>query len=242
MGAGAALLHISAFFLYLYVIYFLHVQNAKKALISEDKTIKTIAIFSRRFLTNWTFAIQEIYFFICILQHLLSLLSANKIKDKLTKYSDYLFTSIATPMALMVSIVFWAIFVFDRELIFPKVLDQVIPVWINHCIHTFNSVIPVVDMFLINHKFPTWSKALQGTLTYLLIYSICIFGTYFQTGIWLYPLFAVLNWPQRILLCVGVFVVAAAMYGLTKVIHHIIWGSVTVAPEKSKKGSKHKRK
>lgn len=45
--------------------------------------------------------IQGVYFIFCTLQHLLSLLSAHKIKDKLTKYSDYIFTSIATPMALV---------------------------------------------------------------------------------------------------------------------------------------------
>ncbi|XP_073978034.1 androgen-dependent TFPI-regulating protein-like [Rhodnius prolixus] len=242
MGASAALLHISALSLYIYVMYFLHIQNATKAMLSEDKSIKTMAIFSRRFLTNWTFGIQGVYFIFCTLQHLLSLLSAHKIKDKLTKYSDYIFTSIATPMALMVSIVFWSIFLYDRELIFPKVLDQVIPVWINHSIHTFNSAIAIIDMFFINHKFPSWSRALQGTLTYLLIYSVCLFGTYFQTGIWLYPIFNILTWPQRLLLSVGVLVVAVAMYGLTKIIHHIIWGNTVAMPEKTKKGSKHKRK
>lgn len=37
-----------------------------------------------------------------------------------------------------VCLVFWMIYAVDRELVYPKVLDKFIPVWLNHvmvCIH-----------------------------------------------------------------------------------------------------------
>ncbi|KAK9506310.1 hypothetical protein O3M35_008269 [Rhynocoris fuscipes] len=240
--AGAALFHVSALALYLYVTYFLQIENPRNTLNTNDKVVKRMSMFSVRYLTNWTYAVQTIYLAMCVVQHLLNLISANKLRDKLTTYSDYLFTSIATPMALLVSIVFWVVYIIDRELIFPRALDAVIPVYINHSIHTFNSAIAIVDMYFVRHKFPSWSKAIKGIAIYLLTYAVCVFGTYFQMGIWIYPLLKELDWPQRILFCLSTLLIGVAMYGLTKLLHMIIWGTTTNVQEKPKKQSKTKKK
>lgn len=44
------------------------------------------------------------------------------------KVKDYLFSSLAFPVAFNVGISFWGIYAIDRELVLPKVLDAVFPV------------------------------------------------------------------------------------------------------------------
>ncbi|XP_024085610.1 androgen-dependent TFPI-regulating protein-like [Cimex lectularius] len=163
-----------------------------------------------------------------------------KSASKLYSVADYLFTSVATPMAFLVSIVFWVLFTIDRELVFPKVLDMVIPVWVNHSIHTFNSLIAIVDMALVNHKFSSWTSSLKGTFTYLALYAVCLYGTYFQTGIWLYPVLKEMDWPMRFAFSLSNLFIAVFMFALTKGVHKVFWGSV--APEKTKRSGKQKKK
>ncbi|KAL1122080.1 hypothetical protein AAG570_003486 [Ranatra chinensis] len=164
-----------------------------------------------------------------------------KVKEKVYKLSDFIFTAIATPMALMVTLVFWSIYLIDRELIFPKVIDLVMPPWINHSIHTMNTLLALGDMYLVSHKYPSWTHAAGGLLCYLIPYAFCLFGTYWQTGIWLYPFLSKLTWTMRIVAALLTFVGALLVFGLTKLVSYFMWGSYSAAPV-SKKSQKHKRK
>lgn len=46
------------------------------------------------------------------------------------KLRDYVFSTLAFPVALHVAITFWGLYAIDRELVFPKVLDSFFPNWL----------------------------------------------------------------------------------------------------------------
>ncbi|KAK9506309.1 hypothetical protein O3M35_008268 [Rhynocoris fuscipes] len=220
---GTVLFHVSALTFYLY-IWKCQVTQIGLTYTTSEEEVVIVRKYFLRYLTKWSFAVQTIYFSMCVVQHFLNMISANKLRDKLIRYSDYWFTSIATPIALMISFVFWPIFIYDRQLILPIELDKIVPPWLNHSLHTLNAVLAIMDIILIKHRFPTWTKAINGMACYLTIYGICLFGTYFQSGVWLYPILGLLNWPQRILFSVISISLAIVMHGLMKLLHTIVWG------------------
>ncbi|KAI6074849.1 Androgen-dependent TFPI-regulating protein isoform X1 [Aix galericulata] len=48
---------------------------------------------------------------------------------------DLLFSVLAFPVSTFVSISFWTLYTYNRELVYPKSLDGVIPLWLNHAMN-----------------------------------------------------------------------------------------------------------
>jgi len=210
----------------------------------ENITIQTIIVmkrYSMRYLTNWTFTLQTIYFYIALADEIVSLFKGKwKFQKGLNTMKNYLFTVLVAPMALVVTIVFWSFWFVDRELIFPAVMDQVLPSWVNHSLHTTTSIIVLIEMYLTFHKYPAFKPALLGITVYLLLYSICLIGTYYQSGVWLYPIMSMLSWTLRIIMCLGVYVLAIVLYGAGYFLNKALWDQGKVAAKKAPK-KKHKK-
>merc|ERR1712080_259538 len=94
--------------------------------------------------------IQFIYFTISFLSNLLGSKAS-----KLQSVRDYMFATLAFPIGQFVGIVFWVLFHLDRELVFPKLLDQFFPNYINHMMHS--TVIPaqLLELVLLYHAYPS---------------------------------------------------------------------------------------
>lgn len=206
-----------------------------------DPAIKSMQRYSLRYLTNWTFTLQTIYFFLALGEEILALVKgAEKIKSQVNKLKNYFFTVLVAPMALVVTITFWSFWLVDRELIFPRVMDQVLPAWVNHSLHTTTSVLVLMEMYLSFHKYPAFKPALLGITVYLAVYTLCLIGTYLQSGFWLYPVFKMLSWTLRIIFCLGVYVLAVAIYGAGYMFNKVLWDEKSVATKKAPK-KKHKK-
>ncbi|GBP16731.1 Androgen-dependent TFPI-regulating protein [Eumeta japonica] len=77
--------------------------------------------------------LQTLYFAIAVLNDLIGTNESWPKKTPLiTRLRDTIFSSIAFPLAIFVAFTFWSIYAIDRELIFPRALDAVFPVWSNH--------------------------------------------------------------------------------------------------------------
>ncbi|XP_046672629.1 androgen-dependent TFPI-regulating protein-like isoform X1 [Homalodisca vitripennis] len=205
----------------------------------HDPVVKTMKRFSLRYLTNWTFTLQTTYFYIALGGEILALFKGReKIKERINQFKNYFFTVLVAPMALVVSIVFWSVWFVDRELIFPIVMDKFLPPWINHSLHTTTSVIVLLEMYMCFHKYPAFKPALLGITLYLLLYSFCLLGTYYQSGIWLYPIFKMLNWTLRVVICLATYILAVALYGAGYFLNKVLWDEkllVKKAPRKKHK-------
>ncbi|XP_021114981.1 androgen-induced gene 1 protein isoform X3 [Heterocephalus glaber] len=67
---------------------------------------------------------------------------------------------------LFVVAVFWIIYAYDREMIYPKLLDNFIPGWLNHGMHT--TVLPfiLIEMRTSHHQYPSRSSGLTAICTF----------------------------------------------------------------------------
>ncbi|XP_049978198.1 androgen-induced gene 1 protein isoform X4 [Alexandromys fortis] len=94
---------------------------------------------SWKFLTFIDLVIQAVFFGICVLTDLSTLLtrdSGNQEQErqlrKLISLRDWTLAVLAFPVGVFVVAVFWTIYAYDREMIYPKLLDNFIPGWLNH--------------------------------------------------------------------------------------------------------------
>ncbi|XP_075002086.1 androgen-induced gene 1 protein isoform X4 [Calonectris borealis] len=94
---------------------------------------------SWKFLTFIDLVIQAVFFGICVLTDLSSLLTKGNDSQeqerqlkKLISLRDWVMAVLAFPVGVFVVTLFWSIYIYDRELVYPKVLDNFIPAWLNH--------------------------------------------------------------------------------------------------------------
>ncbi|XP_014284596.1 androgen-dependent TFPI-regulating protein [Halyomorpha halys] len=231
-------------FLGIYVFVFsTFIANGEKNAKSSDPNLKIIGELNYRFLTNWTYGMQLLYYFLVVFSHLISIVPAlGKISNKVRSLADILFATIVIPFGLTVTISFWSLYAIDRELVYPSWIDKVIPVWMNHALHTFNSVFPLIDLVFSNHKFPSWSLSSICMLLYSVAYAVCFFGTYYTHGRWLYPMFDKLSNAEIAYYTLGQTVGVFLIHALARGLNHLIWGSSVVKKSPSKQSKKSKQK
>ena len=65
------------------------------------------------------------YFGLCTLLNILPVRS-------LCRFRDYIFCSVSLPSSIFVTFLFWGLYAYNRELIFPRELEPYYPWWVNH--------------------------------------------------------------------------------------------------------------
>ena len=53
----------------------------------------------------------------------------------------------------VVVIAFWGVYIIDRELVYPKIMDTVMSQFQNHLVHTLPGVGVLIEMYLFDHKY-----------------------------------------------------------------------------------------
>ncbi|KAG2467447.1 AIG1 protein, partial [Polypterus senegalus] len=98
-----------------------------------------VAEMSHRLNYNYTQVIQAVFFGVCVLTDLSSLLtkaSENQEQErqlrKLIGLRDWMMAVLAFPVGVFVVTMFWALYLYDRDLVYPRLLDNFIPQWLNH--------------------------------------------------------------------------------------------------------------
>ena len=128
------------------------------------------------FLTNHTLVFQIITYFL----HVLAFFS-----ERFVKARDFVFTALAFPLSITVFSFFWgAWFIMGRELIFPKTLDEAIPPWLNHCIHTVILPMNLALVSLVAHKF--FRRGSAVLMAYSVFYLCILNYVKYKTGFYIY--------------------------------------------------------
>ncbi|XP_036067177.1 androgen-dependent TFPI-regulating protein [Oryzias melastigma] len=132
-------------------------------------------------------------------------------ESTLKKCNDFLFSVFGFPVGMFVVLLFWTIFAYDRELVYPASIDSFFPPWINHAMHTFVLPISLGEVLVQPHAYPQRKHALAALtvvgLAYLswycdltkninllkstscsLFMSCRILWVYVSVGVWVYPL------------------------------------------------------
>merc|ERR1711973_416425 len=111
---------------------------------------------------------------------------------------DFVFSTLAFPVGVFVSVSFWGLYAINRELVFPDELDEYFPPITNHMMHTAPALTLLVELYCYRHQYPPskWVGVSMITSFMVLYYSIIVMA-HNHTGVWVYGLFEVMSTFQR---------------------------------------------
>ncbi|KAM9364936.1 androgen-dependent TFPI-regulating protein [Pholidichthys leucotaenia] len=176
----SAVYHIAAFSWYAFIV---------KTLFDKDGEELPAGIFVYggpwKYLTFLNLLLQMTFFGVAAT---IDLQPGKKTESTLSRCKDFLFSVYAFPVGTFVVLLFWSIFAYDRELVYPATIDTFFPPWINHAMHTI--VLPVLfgEVVLQPHTYPQAKHALAALGVVGLAYLFWIIWVYLSVGIWVYPL------------------------------------------------------
>nr|XP_056708931.1 androgen-induced gene 1 protein isoform X2 [Euleptes europaea] len=124
---------------------------------------------------------------------------------------------------LFVVTMFWSIYIYDRELVFPKLLDNFIPPWLNHGMHTTVLPFVLIEMRTTHHEYPSRTCGLVAVCTFSVAYILWVCWIYHVTGVWVYPLLDYLGSGAKIIFFATVTGIINIFYLVGEVLNNCIW-------------------
>jgi len=192
-----------------------------------DPTMLNFLDSRTKYFTMWGLAAQTLLFLLCVMHDVTRLLRpANPLRHAARSLRDLFFVAVAAPWAVTVSAMFWALFFVDRELVLPASLDVMVPSWLNHSMHSVVLLLAAAQLLAEPHEPPCLRSvlAVSGVLNIAYVYTL--FNEYATTGRWLYPVFAVLDWPGRVALVLFTSALTLSQAALIRGIVKARWGSI----------------
>lgn len=120
--------------------------------------------------------------------------------------------SLAFPVAIYVSLVFWSLYFTNKDLIFPDEVQKQFPWWLNSVMHTLIVPFICIEMLVTKRIYPSRKFGINVMIAFISTYSLWVLAIYIHTGIWAYPFLEFLNWPLRIIFFVVSTLGALGMY------------------------------
>ncbi|XP_054877745.1 androgen-dependent TFPI-regulating protein isoform X2 [Poeciliopsis prolifica] len=174
-----AAFHISAFVWYSFIVKYLAAKEG-------EKLPPGIFIYGGpwKYLTFLNLILQLTFFGLAALN---DLQPGKKAESALNRWKDLLFSVFAFPVGTFVVVLFWLVFAYDRELIYPATLDDFFPPWSNHAMHTL--VLPVLlgEVLVQPHAYPQMRHALAALSVAAVAYLAWVVWVYQMVGFWVYP-------------------------------------------------------
>lgn len=195
-----------------------------------------------KFLTFINLVIQTAFFGICVLTDLSSLLtrgSGNQEQErqlkKLISLRDWMLAIFAFPIGVFVVVMFWTIYAYDRELVYPKLLDNFVPGWMNHGMHTMVLPFILIQMRTSHHAYPSRRSGLATTCTVSVAYILWLCWVHHVTGMWVYPVLEHLGLGARIVFFGSGIILVSFIYLLGEVLNSYIWDTQKSMEEEKEK-------
>ncbi|XP_052837954.1 androgen-induced gene 1 protein [Drosophila gunungcola] len=178
-----------------------------------------------KYLTFLDVILQAIYHSLALLN---DLFGDNRVtgdtKSRLRQARDYVFAAFAFPVAHNVCLSFWAIYMWDRELIFPTALDAIFPSWLNHVVHTNVALLAIMDLFTCFRRYPSRLAGIAGNVSFILLYIIWLHIVRYFSGEWVYPILEVLPFYLRYLFLALLVGFNLVCYLLGEFANSVVWG------------------
>ncbi|KAJ8372073.1 hypothetical protein AAFF_G00294870 [Aldrovandia affinis] len=179
-----------------------------------------------KYLTFINLVMQTVFFGFCFLIDTIHLLIPTKrLPSLLIRIRDALFTILAFPVGMFVVLSFWSIYMYDRELVYPKFLDEVIPFWLNHALHTGVLPLLLVQLFLQPHQYPGRAKGILALALFAGLYLTWVLWVHHASGIWVYPIMAKLSPVGLALFFAASALTMAPLYLLGERLSRARWGA-----------------
>ncbi|XP_049319126.1 androgen dependent TFPI regulating protein 1 [Astyanax mexicanus] len=181
-----------------------------------------------KYLTFLNLVMQTVFFGFCLFTDLvLAVLPSKNTRSGvplfLIKVRDGFFTVLAFPVGTFVFISFWALYTIDRELVYPKYLDELIPIWLNHAMHTVILPLVLIQMYIQHHRHPSRLNGILGLALFASLYLAWVLWVHHVSGHWVYPIMARLS-PGGLVLFLGASSLSMApLYLLGEKLNRTIW-------------------
>uniref|UniRef100_A0A8B9NWA6 Androgen-dependent TFPI-regulating protein n=1 Tax=Apteryx owenii TaxID=8824 RepID=A0A8B9NWA6_APTOW len=147
---------------------------------------------------------QTLLFGICvIIDFVLVFATAKKksVSSRLLPVKDFIFSVLVFPVGLFVAVMFWTLYAYNRELIYPEELDEVNPSWLNHTMHTTILPLLFVELIACPHKYPGKLNGIIGLSIFGSSYLIWMLWVNYASGIWVYPVLEALDIAGKTEIC-----------------------------------------
>lgn len=187
-----------------------------------------------KYLTLLNLLLQAIFFGVACLDDVLKRIRGRKYIKFITSFRDLLFTTLAFPVSAFVFLAFWSVFLYDRDLIYPRFLDEVFPGWMNHAMHTWILPLSLVEVIIRPHHYPSKKKGLTLLGVASLGYIIRVLWLYAMTGSWVYPVFTTLSPLGIVIFFSASYILNASIYLLGEEINYWKWGDMMQSLKKEK--------
>ncbi|XP_063773557.1 androgen-induced gene 1 protein isoform X2 [Pseudophryne corroboree] len=142
---------------------------------------------------------------------------------KLISLRDWMMAVLAFPVGVFVVTMFWSLYMYDRELVYPKLLDNFIPPWLNHGMHT--TVLPfiLIEMRTTHHQYPSRNSGIATVCGFSICYILWVYWIHHVTGVWVYPLLEYISPLAKIVFFLLVTVLITMFYILGEKLNSYIW-------------------
>lgn len=131
--------------------------------------------------------------------------------------------SLTPPLSQFVVVLFWGIYFVDRELVYPLVLDQYIPVSLNHCWHTFPIVFSFLEALVVFHRYPSSMWGMVVVCGFSSLYIVWIAWVYTAAKIWPYPFFKIIPLPALPVFFLTNFLIAVLFQQFGRLCCYLRW-------------------
>ncbi|KAM4689208.1 androgen-dependent TFPI-regulating protein isoform 1-T1 [Discoglossus pictus] len=176
-----------------------------------------------KYLTVLNLVLQTLFYAVCFLTDLLKPLSGIKLLKNVISCRDLLFSVLVFPAATFVFLSFWALYTYDRELVYPEGLDNIIPIWLNHAMHTAVFPLAVLEMLASPHRYPPKKHGLTILGLCSFSYLSWVIWIYFVDGNWVYPFLGLLSRSGFIIFLLLSNILAAFIYIVGETLNHLVW-------------------
>ncbi|KAM4705320.1 androgen-dependent TFPI-regulating protein isoform 2-T2 [Rhinophrynus dorsalis] len=216
--AARILYHCFIFLWYTFLTYLLFTVSAKET---------PVFLYGGqwKYLTVLNVVLQMFFFAVCFLTDLLMPIKGFGLVVKyIISCRDLLFSVLAFPAATFVCLSFWALYSYDRQLVYPEGLDKIIPLWLNHALHTAVFPLALVEMVTSPHRYPPKKKGLIILGSFSLCYLSWVIWIYFADGNWVYPFLGLLSPFEFIMFLFSSNILAGSVYIVGETLNYLIWG------------------
>ncbi|XP_075441819.1 androgen-dependent TFPI-regulating protein isoform X2 [Ascaphus truei] len=211
--------HSSIFIWYFFLTYSLFTVSAK------DQPVGVFLYGGQcKYLTVLNVVLQTLFYGVSFLTDLLIPIRGSRLVRRIVSCRDLLFSVLAFPAATFVFLSFWALYSYDRELVYPEGLDEVIPTWLNHAVHTAVFPLAVLEMITSPHRYPPRKNGLILLELCSLSYLSWVVWIYFADGNWVYPFLGLLSPLGFIMFLFTSQILAASVYIVGETLNRLIWG------------------
>ncbi|CAH0406877.1 unnamed protein product [Chilo suppressalis] len=217
--------------LWIYCLALIHLAVVSSKLLfidftkAEDPSLWVYESVRWKLITCWFNLLSFIYLPVCIYCEVKELLGENgepQVKW-LNNFRFLIFTSILLPTTTFADILFWRLWMKDRELLAPASIDSFVPFWSQHSMHTVTLVVTMLDMVMLPRARPkSFVPGLSLMTFFVLAYSFMCVESYVR-GEYIYPVFKFFDGFKMSVLMFYVLIEHLFYYFGQFIVYDLIW-------------------